>query len=107
MVVNVVSGWANTLLDAFNRFRAVGFNWKLSVPSFDWYFINTGVLPFIVIIAVGLTLFILYLSLKLADGKFKLNRGIFYYLFLYTFMVPLWLTKAIFDTVFKRKVSWR
>ncbi|MBI2086608.1 MAG: glycosyltransferase [Candidatus Zambryskibacteria bacterium] len=107
MVSHVLWGWIEEASQMLNRFQAVGFNWKLSWPSFDWYFINTGVLPLIVITAVGLTLFILYLSLKLADGKFKLHKGIFYYLFLYTFMVPLWLIKALFDTVFKRKVSWR
>ncbi|MFZ2484582.1 MAG: glycosyltransferase family 2 protein [Minisyncoccia bacterium] len=107
MVWTVVSGWAQKIFETVNRWRIVGFDWNFSAPSFDWYFLNTGVLSFLVIVAVGLTLFILYLSLRLADGRFKLTRGIFYYLFLYTFMVPLWLTKALFDTIFKRKVSWR
>lgn len=107
MVISVVSGWFAHGMQIFNRYQAVGFNWKLSTPSFDWYFLNTGVLSIIVMLAVALTIFILYLSIKLADGKFKLSKGIFYYLFLYTFMVPLWLSKALFDTVFKRKVSWR
>ena len=64
-------------------------------------------MPIIVITALSLTLFILYLSLKLADGKFRFSKGLFYYLFLYAFMAPLWLIKALFDTAFRRKVSWR
>ena len=107
LVSRVVYSVGNSALNHFTRFQAVGFNWKLSFPSFDWYFINTGVLPLVVITALSLTIFILYLSFKLADGKFKFSRGIFYYLFLYAFMVPLWLSKALFDTVFRRKVSWR
>lgn len=107
MVGNVFYGFADRIMQFITRFRAVGFNTKFHWPTFDWYFLNTGVLPIIVITAVGLTLFILYLSLKLAEGKFRLSKGIFYYLFLYTFMVPLWLLRALFDTAFKRKVSWR
>lgn len=107
MVGNIVLKTSSKVIDTFTRYQAVGFNYKLSFPTFDWYFINTGVLPFIVITAVIMTLFILYLSLKLSDGRFKIHRGLFYYLFLYTFMVPLWLSRALFDTVFKRKVSWR
>lgn len=107
MVSSVLWGWAEKISNTFTRFQAIGFNAELSFPPFDWYFINTGVLSFIIAIAVSLTLFILYLSLKLADGKFKLHKGIIYYLSLYTFMVPLWLLKALFDTVFKRKISWR
>ena len=107
LVGNVLFGFAERGWQMVTRFQAVGFAGKLHWPSFDWYFLNTGILPIIIITAVGLTLFILYLSLRLADGKFKLYRGVFYYLFLYTFMVPLWLLKALFDTAFKRKVSWR
>lgn len=107
MVGNVAWGWVNQALDIFTRYRAVGFNYNFSFPTFDWYFINTGTLSFLIITAVAMTLLILFLSIRLADGRFKLSRGIFYYLFLYTFMVPLWLSKALFDTVFKRKVSWR
>ncbi|MDO8424016.1 MAG: glycosyltransferase [bacterium] len=107
MVANVLAGWFSKVVDMATRLRAVGFADSFHFPSFDWYFINTGVLPIIIVTAVALTLFILYLSLKLADGKVKIHRGIFYYLFLYTFMVPLWLTKALFDTIFKRSVSWR
>jgi cellulose synthase/poly-beta-1,6-N-acetylglucosamine synthase-like glycosyltransferase len=107
MVSNVIYGWVSAGLNLMNRIEAVGFNWNLSTPSFDWYFLNTGVLPMIIITAVGMTLFILYLSLRLADGKFRFHRGILYYLFLYTFLVPFWLLRALFDTVFRRPVSWR
>src|SRR3989344_3871776 len=107
MVGNVFTGWAKLALEKIAQFRAIGFAGEFHFPTFDWYFINTGVLSIIVITALSLTLLILYLSLRLAEGKFRLSRGLFYYLFLYTFMVPLWLTKALFDTAFRRKVSWR
>lgn len=107
MVGHVLSGWISSGLNFLTRFRAVGFTWKLSAPSFDWYFVNTGVLSFIVGTALALTLIIMYLSIKLADGRFKISKALFYYLFLYIFLTPLWLIKALFDTAFKRKVSWR
>ena len=107
MVSHVISGWFSKLLDVITRIRAVGFTWNLSSPSFDWFFINTGVMTLVVMTALTLTLIILFLSLKMADGKFKFSRGLFYYLFIYAFLTPLWIVKALFDTVFKRKVSWR
>lgn len=107
LVSNVLWNAGANVVNSFIRYQAVGFNWKLSFPSFDWYFINTGILPIITITAVCLTLVILFLSVRLADGKFKLQRGLFYYMFLYTFITPLWLTKALFNTIFRRQVSWR
>ncbi len=107
MVGNIIWGWVNKLFEVSRRIQAIGLSWEFSMPTFDWYFINTGVLSFIIAVAMALTFYILFLSLRLADGKFKFDRGIVYYLFLYAFMAPLWLARALFDTVFKRKVSWR
>lgn len=99
--------WNNLseIFDTLIKFQTIGFHWKS--PSFDWFFINTGVIPFLTLSTVMLFLVILYLSIKLADGKAKLTRGIFYYLALYIFIVPLWLAKAVFNTIFKRQISWK
>ncbi len=99
--------WNNVsrLFDTIVKFQTVGFHW--GSPSFDWFFINTGVIPFLTLTAVIMTLVILYLSIKLADGKAQFSRGVFYYLSLYIFIVPLWLAKAVFNTVLKRQISWR
>ncbi|MEX2013547.1 MAG: glycosyltransferase [Parcubacteria group bacterium] len=94
-------------LDTLLKFQTVGFNWQSAFPSFDWFFVSTGVVPFLVLTAVLLTFVILYLAVKMADGKARFTRGVFYYLVLYIFIVPLWLTKAVFSTVFRRRISWR
>lgn len=107
MVSRVMVSMISNFWDSFVRFQAVGFSGKFSLPSFDWYFINTGVLPIVVITALGLTLVILFLSLRMADGKFKFSRGLFYYLFLYAFLTPLWLVQSLFKTIFRRQISWR
>lgn len=101
--------WNNltSAIDALVKFQTVGFSWRASLPSFDWFFINTGVLPILATSAVMLTLVILYLSIKMADGKVRLSRGVFYYLLLYIFIVPLWLAKAMFNTIFRRQINWR
>lgn len=107
MVSRVAVSTFGSAWDAFVRFRAIGFAGEFSFPTFDWYFINTGVLPLVTITALGLTLLILFLSIKLADGKFKLSKGLFYYLFFYAFLTPLWLTQSIWKTLFRKQISWR
>ena len=109
LFVAISSVWHNLsrVLDALVKFQTVGFHWQSSLPSFDWFFINTGVLPILALSAVILTLVILYLSIKMADGQVRLSRGIFFYLTLYIFIVPLWLAKAVFNTIFRRQVDWR
>lgn len=93
------------IFDVFIKYKTIGFSWEF--PSFDWYFINTNVISFLTISATIFAFLILYLSIKMADGKAKISRGVFYYLVLYIFLVPLWLTKALLSTIFKRQISWR
>jgi len=107
MVAHLVWRSISHFFDTLVRVMTVGFNTNFHMPNFDWYFLNTGAVSFLTITAILFTITILYLALKLADGKFKIKKEIFYYLFIYPFMVPLWLLKVVFDTVFRRKVSWR
>lgn len=104
---NMLRDGLTKVLDVLVRFQTVGFNWKLSPASFDWFFINTGIVSFLTLSALILTFIILYLSLKMADGQAKLTKGVFYYLGLYIFIVPLWLAKAVLNTVLRRQVQWR
>ncbi|MEX2014236.1 MAG: glycosyltransferase [Parcubacteria group bacterium] len=101
--------WKNltSAFDTFVRYRTVGFNWNATLPSFDWFFLNTSVVSILALTAVLLTLVILYLSLQLAEGKARLSRGVFYYLLIYIFIVPLWLAKAVFNTLLRKQVSWK
>ena len=104
-VGNVVWNSLVRVFDMLIRYRTVGMSWEF--PSFDWYFLNTNVTAILALSAIMFTFVILYLSIKMADGKAKFSKGVFYYLVLYLFLVPLWLTKAIFSTIFKRQISWR
>lgn len=99
--------WYNlfNVSDMLTKFQIVGWSWKS--PSFDWFFINTSVVSFLALSALILTLVILYLAIRLTEGKFAITRGIFYYLIIYIFIVPLWLMKAVFSTIFRRQISWK
>lgn len=104
---NILWNVSNKISELFVRFQTIGFNWDFSSFKLDWYFFNTSTISILTLTAVSLTLVILYLSLKLSDGKFKVSRGIFYYMLLYVFLVPFWLMKALISTVFRRNISWR
>lgn len=107
LVSRVILGGFSRLWDAAARFQAVGFSGQFSFPTFDWYFINTGILSIVVMTALSLTLLILFFAIKLADGKFRFSQGLFYYLFLYVFLTPLWITQSLWKTFFRRQISWR
>ena len=93
--------------DLFIKFGAIGFNWPVTAPTYDWFFLDTDTVSLLTVIALMLTFVILFLAIRLAEGRFRFSRGIVYYLLLYVFIVPIWLFKAVLSTVLRRKVSWR
>lgn len=107
MVSRVVAEFLSNIWRYIVRFEAVGFTGKLSWPHFDWYFLNTGSVSIIVAVALILTLLIIYLANRMAEGKFKLSKALFYYLFIYSFLTPLWLVQTLWKTVFRGEVRWR
>ncbi len=98
----------NRIGEEYLRYEAVGFTYSLpSFGSINWFTINLGALFFISLTILSLTMFIIYLSLRLSDGKFKFTRGILYYFLVYIFIVPLWLTKATYSTISRQSITWR
>jgi biofilm PGA synthesis N-glycosyltransferase PgaC len=94
--------------EAFVRYSAVGFDFNLSrLLSFDWFFFDTGSAVFITAIALSFTLLILVLSRRLSEGRVRPSLELLYFLTLYAFIVPLWLSRSLWNTVMRRNISWR
>lgn len=90
------------------KYEAVGFNFGM--PNFsnvNWFAFDLNTSFWITVTTLSLTFVILYLSLKVANGKVKMGRDVFYYLTLYGFIVPLWLAKATYSTITQKKISWK
>jgi cellulose synthase/poly-beta-1,6-N-acetylglucosamine synthase-like glycosyltransferase len=89
------------------KYEAVGFNLGVPQLSFNWFAFNAGSIFWISFTVIALTLVILFLALRLANGKFKFGKDVLYYLTLYIFIVPLWLAKAAYATVVRKNISWK
>lgn len=94
-------------LESFVKYQAVGFDWGIPKLTFNFYELNTSVPWFLTITIVSLTLVLIYLSLYMANGKVRFSRDILYYLSLYVLIVPLWVIKSVYNTLFAKKVNWR
>lgn len=101
--------WANVsqISEAFVKYQTIGFSFNPSMPSFDWFFISTSTMNFLTLTAVVLSFFILFLALRLAEGKARITKGLLLYITLYVFIVPIWLSKALVSTAFRKDISWR
>ncbi len=89
------------------KYQAVGFSLHFPHITFNWFYFNTGVFIWMALFGLILNVTILILSNRMAKEKNLIGKELFYYLGLYVFLVPLWLARATFNTVFSKKITWR
>jgi cellulose synthase/poly-beta-1,6-N-acetylglucosamine synthase-like glycosyltransferase len=87
------------------KIQTIGFSWKSF--NFDWFYINTEIVAVATILAFMGTISLLFIARKMADGKTTPGFDMVYYLAIYPFLAPLWLGKAVWNTIFSVKTTWR
>ncbi len=94
-------------MDMINRFNAVGFSPKFPNFHLDWFFWSTSITTFLVITAVAINIALLIMSAKMAKEKSLIGKPLLYYLAIYALIVPTWIAKATYSTLFSKEISWR
>lgn len=90
----------------FIQVSAVGFDVSFN-PNFDPFFINTHFFLFITIMLYSLVIFSMILGRKIASGKWKLSADMLYFFFIFSVIAPIWLMKAVYNTLLVKKPAWR
>lgn len=91
-------------LDVINRWLSVGIHLKM--PTFDFFYFNTTIISFVVMVMFTAFLFTLYIGNTLSDDKQEFYRNFPLFFFIYPILVPLFLSRAVFDTFMKRRNDW-
>lgn len=93
--------------DHIAKYQAVGMNFGVPHFSINWFAFDTGMSLWLTMATLGLSILLLILAMKTAEGKFKFGKDIVYYLTLYIFIVPLWLARATYSTLLRKQLAWR
>ncbi|HZS43017.1 MAG TPA: glycosyltransferase [Candidatus Paceibacterota bacterium] len=89
------------------QIQTVGFHPAWQSLHFSWFFVNTATLSIINVLIAFLTLIIIFAGKRLAGVKDRRVMDLVYSFFLYSFIAPLWLTKAFYNSLFSRRTPWR
>lgn len=99
---------SNFIYNKFIQVQAVGIDYSLSfAPKFDPFFINTHFFLFITIILYSLVIFSMILGRKLILGKWSVSFDMVYFFVIFSVIAPIWLMKAVYNTVIFKKPAWR
>ena len=115
-ITSLVSG-LYTAGYAIYRFFFIGWT-KLSEPlvtgipphvpvvHFEWFYVNTSMLNFLVVVALCTTLTTILLGQRIAQQKLPLP-WIMYYLLFFGFIAPFWLVRAAWGTIRGAESKWK
>ena len=95
----------NSIAKTVEKISIVGF----SAPhfGFNWFFVNTGATTILALVLISTTIVIIISGKYIAEGNAKPSRDMFYFIVLYGFLAPLWLSKAVYNVALSRKTPWR
>ncbi len=101
--------FSNQLWTLYIKFKTVGFDFSFHPFTFsiDWFTFHTEIIAIMSIIAFLGTLTLIFLSRKMAEGHVRIGWDLLYFLTLYAFIAPLWLARAVWNTVFSVRTTWR
>ena len=105
LVVSFIISNINMILEQIAKIRLVGISF--TGIHFDWFYVNTSSVSIMAVFSILTTITLILLSMKISEGKLKINSDIFYFLFFYPFIAPLWLFGAVFNTIFSKTITWR
>lgn len=88
-------------------FNTVGWNFASSTASLDLFFINTRSSVFLVVFIYSLVIFAIIFGRKMAEGKWVFSFNMLYFFLVFRIIAPIWILNAVYNTLLKRKPSWR
>lgn len=86
-------------------YYATGIPPRLPHLQLDWFYLNTGMMLFLMVIMLVMTLVAVLLGQRIAGDRLGAKHLLSYF-FLFGVLAPLWLARAAFDTVLSRERGW-
>lgn len=91
--------------DKILELRTIGF--VVRAPHFNWFYMNTTVTALVVYALLACSLLMVLLGKHVTKDKTLTAYDLFSFLFLYGLFAPLWIAKAVFNTLTHTRSSWK
>ena len=102
----MVYGLGSAVFSEILQYKSVGF-FVAKVNYLDPFFINAKASLFIAIVLYLLVILSIVLGKRMVEGKWGFSLDMVYFLLVFSLVGPLWLLKAVYNTVLSRRPDWR
>jgi len=87
------------------KVQAVGWEQGAGV-GFEWFYMKTGATIFILIAIYSLVTFGLLIGRRMSGERMRLKASDIYFVLVYRLFAPLWIMKAMWNSVWSKESSW-
>ncbi len=104
----VVYTIASGMLGRIYNMWMTGIPPRFEFPSFhfDWFFLNTSMMTFLIITVLGLTVVAILLGRSIGKSDITV-KSVLAYFALFGFIAPIWLAQATWGALRARETTWR
>ncbi len=97
------------ITNKFVQFQAVGVHVSTVVQpqQFSWFYVSTQAVFLITVLLYGFVFTSLMIGARMSTGKWKPSFAMVWYIAIYSIIAPLWIMRAVINTVFRRETAWR
>jgi len=108
LFVNIIGNIIKFVHRKIIEINTIGFEqtFKVSNYKFDWFFLNTKAVLFLVLILYILVIISVMIGRKMAEKKSRFYLSIFYFIIVYSVVAPFWMMRAIYNAILSRESSW-
>jgi len=103
----IVYNLADFLYSKFLVLNTVGWHFTGRTINFDLFFLDIHSSVFLIIFIYSLVVFAIIFGRRMAESKWVISFNMLYFLLLFKIIAPFWLMNAVFNTILKRKPTWR
>lgn len=97
----------NFIIEQTIRISTVGITFSWPQHMFDPFYINTQAMNLVVITLYTMVITAMLIGSRMAEGKPKFSLTYIWFFMIYSVIAPLWLLKAVYNTIFAKKTAWR
>ena len=103
----VVNDFGHFVYSKVIQVSTVGWGFSSPAYNFDPFFFNTQASLFMLIVIYSLVIFAIIFGRRMVENKWVFSINMLYFLIVFRILAPIWFLKALYNTILKRRPTWR
>lgn len=99
---------SSTAMAATKNIEKISTNgFHFNFGNFDTFFVSTDGQTFIMLLMYAILILSMIIGRKMVNGKYSIDAYTIPFMLIFSVIAPIWVMKAIFNSIIRKRVAWR